>query len=78
MPVAPHSLLATINIIEVFEHCDVVGQVITTILAVFSMFAWAVMFGKRGELNSAAPAQPLVRAAPAGPEERPGDLRVPA
>jgi biopolymer transport protein TolQ len=52
MPVVSHSLLATINIIEVFEHCDVVGQVITTILAVFSMFAWAVMFGKRGELNS--------------------------
>jgi biopolymer transport protein TolQ len=52
MPVIPVPILATINIIEVFEHCDVVGQVITTLLAVVSMFAWAVMFGKRGELNA--------------------------
>lgn len=43
--------LAATNIIDVFEHCDIVGQVITTILAVFSIFAWAVMFGKRSELN---------------------------
>jgi biopolymer transport protein TolQ len=52
MPVTPIPFLATINIIEVFEHCDVVGQVITSVLAIFSMFAWAVMFGKRGQLNS--------------------------
>lgn len=44
--------LAATNIIDVFEHCDIVGQVITTILAVFSIFAWAVMFGKRSELNT--------------------------
>lgn len=40
------------NIIEIFEHCDVVGQVICSGLAVFSIVAWAVMFGKRNELNS--------------------------
>ncbi|HEY5078650.1 MAG TPA: MotA/TolQ/ExbB proton channel family protein [Opitutaceae bacterium] len=45
-------LLASINVIEIFEHCDVVGQVITSILAIFSMIAWAVMFGKRAELNT--------------------------
>jgi len=45
-------LLAATNIIDVFEHCDVVGQVITSLLAVFSIFAWAVMFGKRSELNT--------------------------
>jgi biopolymer transport protein TolQ len=45
-------LLASTNIIDVFEHCDVVGQVITSLLAVFSIFAWAVMFGKRSELNT--------------------------
>jgi len=44
--------LASTNIIDVFEHCDIVGQVITTLLAVFSIFAWAVMFGKRSELNT--------------------------
>jgi biopolymer transport protein TolQ len=52
MPVIPMHLLASINIIEIFEHCDVVGQVITSVLAIFSMFAWAVMFGKRAELNT--------------------------
>ena len=45
-------LLATTNIIEVFEHCDPVGQVITGGLAVFSVIAWAVMLGKRNELNA--------------------------
>jgi biopolymer transport protein TolQ len=43
---------AATNIIEVFEHCDVVGQTITGGLAVFSVVAWAVMFGKRNELET--------------------------
>jgi biopolymer transport protein TolQ len=43
-------IFAATNIIEVFEHCDVVGQTITGSLAVFSVVAWAVMFGKRNEL----------------------------
>jgi biopolymer transport protein TolQ len=45
-------VLASTNIIEVFEHCDPVGQVITGGLAIFSIVAWAVMFGKRNELNT--------------------------
>jgi len=44
-------LLASINIIDVFERCDPVGQVICCILGVFSIVAWALMFGKRNELN---------------------------
>ncbi|HXN35672.1 MAG TPA: MotA/TolQ/ExbB proton channel family protein [Opitutaceae bacterium] len=47
-PLAP--VLAFANIVEVFEHCDPVGQMITGGLAVFSIIAWAVMFGKRNEL----------------------------
>jgi biopolymer transport protein TolQ len=43
-------VLAAANLIDVFEHCDIVGQVITSGLAVFSIIAWAVMFGKRHEL----------------------------
>ena len=45
------SLLATTNVIDVFEHCDPVGQLITGGLAVFSIIAWAIMLGKRAELN---------------------------
>ncbi len=45
-------LFASANIIEVFQHCDPVGQTITGGLAVGSVIAWAVMFGKRSELNS--------------------------
>ena len=45
-------VLASANIIDVFEHCDPVGQTITAGLAVFSVIAWAVMFGKRNELKN--------------------------
>jgi biopolymer transport protein TolQ len=44
-------IFATANIIDVFAHCDVVGQVITAGLALFSIAAWAVMLGKRNELT---------------------------
>src|ERR1017187_5046975 len=43
-------VLASTNIVEIFSHCDVVGQVICSGLGVFSIVAWAVMFGKRHEL----------------------------
>ena len=43
--------LATTNIIDVFLRCDPVGQVITILLMIFSIFAWSVMIGKNGELN---------------------------
>ena len=52
MPVHFAPLVASANIIEVFQHCDPVGQVITGGLAVFSVIAWAVMLGKRNELNT--------------------------
>lgn len=42
---------ATTNIIDVFLRCDPVGQVITILLMIFSIFAWSVMIGKNGELN---------------------------
>jgi biopolymer transport protein TolQ len=49
LPASP--LLATVNIIQVFLQCDVVGQVITVGLAVFSLIAWTIMFGKHFELK---------------------------
>ena len=42
--------LAATNIWEVFLRCDIVGQVITVGLALFSVIAWAVMIGKRNDL----------------------------
>jgi len=42
---------ATTNIVTVFLRCDPVGQVITVMLAIFSVFAWSVMLGKNAELN---------------------------
>ncbi len=42
--------LAMANPITVFLRCDIVGQVICMCLFVFSIFAWAVMLGKRNEL----------------------------
>ncbi|HEY1793662.1 MAG TPA: MotA/TolQ/ExbB proton channel family protein [Opitutaceae bacterium] len=44
------AVLAAANLIDIFSRTDVVGQVITSGLAVFSVIAWAVMFGKRNEL----------------------------
>ncbi len=49
LPAAP--VLATVNIIQVFLQCDLVGQVITVSLAVFSLIAWTIMFGKYFELK---------------------------
>lgn len=49
LPASP--LLATVNIIQVFLQCDIVGQVITVGLAVFSLIAWTIMFGKHFELK---------------------------
>ncbi|MBP6506858.1 MAG: MotA/TolQ/ExbB proton channel family protein [Opitutaceae bacterium] len=44
-------VLATVNIIQVFLQCDIVGQIITVGLAVFSLIAWTIMFGKHFELK---------------------------
>ncbi|PAW67444.1 MAG: flagellar motor protein MotA [Opitutia bacterium Tous-C1TDCM] len=44
-------VFAAVNIVEVFLRCDIVGQVITVGLMVFSLVAWTVMFGKHFELK---------------------------
>lgn len=43
--------LATANLWDVFLRGDLVGQIITVGLAISSIIAWAVMIGKRNELN---------------------------
>jgi biopolymer transport protein TolQ len=49
-PLLASPVLAT-NIIEVFERCDAVDKVIVVGLAVFSLVAWTIMFGKHFELK---------------------------
>ena len=44
-------VLATTNILEVFERCDTVDKVIVTGLGLGSLIAWTVMFGKYFELK---------------------------
>ena len=44
-------LLATTNIIDIFLRCDIVDKVIVIGLAISSLVAWTVMFGKRFELK---------------------------
>lgn len=44
-------VLATTNLIEVFIRCDGAGQVITVGLALASLVAWTIMFGKHFELK---------------------------
>ena len=43
--------LATANVWQVFLRTDPVGQAVIALLAVFSIFAWAVMLGKYSELK---------------------------
>ena len=44
-------LLATANVWQVFLTTDPVGQFVIALLALFSIFAWAVMIGKYAELK---------------------------
>jgi biopolymer transport protein TolQ len=44
-------VLATANILQIFADCDIVGQVITIGLALFSLVAWTIMIGKHFELK---------------------------
>jgi biopolymer transport protein TolQ len=44
-------VLASTSIIEVFDRCDSVDKVIVVGLALFSLIAWTVMFGKYFELK---------------------------
>jgi biopolymer transport protein TolQ len=45
---------ATANIIQIFVQSDIVGQVITVGLTIFSLIAWTIMFGKHYELKRLA------------------------
>jgi biopolymer transport protein TolQ len=51
-PVPLPPVFATTNPWTLFLHCDPVGQVIVVLLAVFSLVAWTIMFGKHMELKS--------------------------
>ncbi|MEY4488032.1 MAG: hypothetical protein RIQ79_540, partial [Verrucomicrobiota bacterium] len=44
-------VLASVNLIKIFTTTDFVGQAITVGLALFSIVAWTVMFGKFSELK---------------------------
>src|SRR5438132_1709765 len=51
---APHfftPVFAVLNVFDVFLACDPIGQVITSLLALFSIIAWAIMWGKHRELK---------------------------
>jgi biopolymer transport protein TolQ len=51
VPFLPSPVLASANIIEIFERCGTVDKVIVLGLAVFSLVAWTVMLGKHYELK---------------------------
>ena len=44
-------VFATTNIIDIFERCDTIDKVIVVGLAIFSLVAWTIMFGKHFELK---------------------------
>jgi biopolymer transport protein TolQ len=48
---SPLPVLASANIIEIFERCGLVDKIIVIGLAVFSLIAWTIMFGKHFELK---------------------------
>lgn len=50
-PIFSPEILATTNVITVFQRTDPAGQVITAGLAIFSLIAWTIMFGKHFELK---------------------------
>lgn len=49
--IPPVFFASTINVWQVFLTTDSVGQFVIALLAVFSVFAWAVMLGKYSELK---------------------------
>ncbi len=48
-PVVPQ--LALLNVLQVFQNSDPIGQAIVVVLIMFSIFAWSVMLGKNSELK---------------------------
>lgn len=51
MPLPSLPPIFAANIIEIFERCGTVDKAIVLGLAVFSLVAWTVMFGKHAELK---------------------------
>src|SRR3954467_6223696 len=53
MPIVfpPMFFASTMNVWQAFLATDAVGQAVIALLAVFSIFAWAVMMGKYSELK---------------------------
>ena len=49
--ILPSPVLASANIIEIFERCGTVDKIIVLGLAIFSLVAWTVMLGKHFELK---------------------------
>ena len=49
--IPPVFLASTVNVWNVFLTTDPVGQFVIALLAIFSIFAWAVMLGKNSELK---------------------------
>lgn len=45
------TFFAITNLIQVFNNSDLFGQILTIGLAIFSLIAWTVMFGKHFELK---------------------------
>lgn len=50
-PLFASRVLATTNILDIFDRCDTVDKVIVTGLGVASLIAWTIMFGKYFELK---------------------------
>ena len=53
-PACNFPAFAMLNIVQIFLQSDLVGQVITVGLGVFSLIAWTIMFGKHYELKRLA------------------------
>ena len=50
-PLLASRVLATTNILDIFDRCDSVDKVIVTGLGIASLIAWTIMFGKYFELK---------------------------
>jgi biopolymer transport protein TolQ len=46
-----HPVLASADLLEIFERCGLVDKIIVVGLALVSLIAWTVMFGKHSELK---------------------------
>jgi biopolymer transport protein TolQ len=51
VPLTLAPVLAVTNVVQVFAGADHIGQIITGLLGVFSIIAWAIMWGKHRDLK---------------------------